>query len=159
RLSLRQVRLSQIIVRLHLRESAHRALKLVAPFGTRIEVLRLGSRRDHQFNAAVVKLVNQPRKTPDSVCVPRTKYGNARNNHSVVAPLELYIVRLATWAIAHLRKVEPRDASRMPARANDAIFDLEVAAVRRFVACDPAECLLKMLFSITAHMVDARALE
>src|SRR6476660_914654 len=97
---LRQVRLAQIVARLHFDQAADRALELIAAFGPRIQLRRWRGRGHDQLDAAVVKFVDEPDEAAHDVGFILLELRDARNQHRMVAPCELDVVGLAARTVA-----------------------------------------------------------
>src|SRR5689334_250132 len=112
------MRLTQVIARLHFGQSAHETLversveirlKLVTLFVSAHDEL-LGPRGSghDQFDAAIIKFINQPYEAPELIGITLSEARHVRDQNRVIAARELDVVRLTARPIAELREIEPR---------------------------------------------------
>src|ERR1700691_2294939 len=92
----------KICLRLHLDQAAGSALKFESQPLAAVKLRRLGGRRHHGFDAAIIELVDQHDETPRGIVVRRREYGDVGDEHGPEEPCEVDIVVLAARTFAEL---------------------------------------------------------
>ena len=120
------MRQREILRRLHLDQSACRAIELEPEFRTRVQGSRLRFCGNDEFDVTIVKLVHQRDETPGLILPHWAHLRHAGYDNAWIPASELNVVGLTARSVAKHLEVEPRDTFGALLRRNTAPVDFEV---------------------------------